>query len=440
VVSAVTWDYVFIPPKLSFSVLDLDESLTLGAYFFAALIGGQLTARIRSQERKERQREQRASALFELTRALASGHTLDEAVAAALRQVDALFNARTALLLTRESGGLERHTASSLVLGEDEFAIAALAHERGQPAGRFSGDLASRANLHLPLRRGKLALGVMVVGLPPDVTELAPALRDLIDAFATQIALLIEREQLRAASEREQRVAESDRLHRTLLDSVSHELKTPLAILQSAAEKLDTDDAKKRAALTGEIRTATSRLDHLVANLLNQTRLEAGRVKPQLDWCDARDLFAAARRSVGAALQHHLVTVDIAADFPLIHVDAVLMEHVLANLLLNAGLHTRAGTAVRLSAGLEPTQRRVFLAVEDGGDGLPSGAHEQLFQKFQRGPSAPAGGLGLGLSIVRGFTLAQGGEVIASRSGLGGAGFTIYLPHLIHGGVPLDER
>lgn len=438
VVSALAWNFVFMPPRLSFSVLDFEDTLMLGTYFFAALIGGQLTARIRAQERHERQREQRATAFLHLTRALAEARTLDAAVEAALRQADDLFNARTALLLPDEGGVLAVHPAGTFRVGEHERAVAAVAWERGQPAGRGT-EVLPGDGLHLPLLRAGQALGVFAVRLPPEITELSTAQRDLIEGFAAQIALLVEREQLRAAGEREKLLAESDRLHRTLLDSVSHELKTPLAVLRSAGEKLVTDEPERRVNLAAEIRTATRRLDHLVANLLNQTRLESGGLKPQPDWCDVHDVISAARRAAGDALAQRTLKIEVPPDMPLFLADAALMEHVVANLLLNAALHTPAGCAIRVSSGLDAAQGCVRIEVADNGPGIPAEISASLFQKFQRGPAARAGGLGLGLSIVRGFMQAQHGEVSAGRSPEGGALFTLQLPHVPHGAVPNDE-
>ncbi|MBS0632680.1 MAG: DUF4118 domain-containing protein [Verrucomicrobia bacterium] len=438
VVSALTWNFVFMPPRMSFSVLDVDDTLMLGSYFFAALIGGQLTARIRAQERHERQREQRATAFLHLTRALAEARTMDAAAAAALRQADDLFSARTALLLPDENGSLTAHPAGTFRLGEQERAVAAVAWARGQPAGRGT-EILPGDGLYLPLLRAGQALGVFAVQLPPELTELSTAQRDLIEGFAAQIALLVEHEQLRAAGEREKLLEESDRLHRTLLDSVSHELKTPLAVLRSAGEKLTTDDPDRRVNLAGEIRTATRRLDHLVANLLNQTRLETGRLEAQLDWCDVRDLIGAARRAAGDAVAARTLKIEVPPDMPLFLADAVLMEHVMANLLFNAALHTPIGTTIRVTAGLDEEHRCVRLEVADNGPGIPAEINATLFQKFQRGPAARAGGLGLGLSIVRGFMEAQHGQVSAGRSPEGGALFTLQLPYAPHGAVPGDE-
>jgi two-component system sensor histidine kinase KdpD len=244
--------------------------------------------------------------------------------------------------------------------------------------------------------------------------------------------------QLTNYSRRHEALQAEAELHRTLLDSVSHELKTPLAVLRSAAEQLGTGDARRRAELGGEILLATSRLDHLVVNLLNQTRLESGALQPQLDWCDARDIINAARRAVGDSLDPHPFSTEIPSDMPLFRADAAILEQALANLLLNAALHTPAGAAILVRAGVEKYSGQVFISVLDRGPGLPPEVRDDLFQKFRRGKKAHAGGLGLGLSIVRGFVVAQGGTVVAGDNPEGGAQFTIFLPLGSHGGVPSE--
>ena len=184
-----------------------------------------------------------------------------------------------------------------------------------------------------------------------------------------------------------------------------------------------------------EIRTAVRRLDGLVTNLLNQTRLEAGAVKPRMDWCDPRDLIVAARRAVGERMEGHPLEIDLRPNGTMFFADAVLMEQVIANLLHNAAVHTPRGTAIRISAGATERPPRVFVSVEDEGPGISPELRSRIFSKFQSGPTARPGGLGLGLSIVRGFMLAQGGDVSLTLP-VKGARFTVYLPRLPEGNVP----
>jgi two-component system sensor histidine kinase KdpD len=432
IVSVLAWNYVIVPPRMSFSRLDLKDGVFLGTYFFAALLAGQLTARIRAQERRERQRERRATTLFHLTRALAAARTRDEAVEAALRQADAFFAARTAVLLEDAAGEFVPHPASSLRLGREDGERAALVARSGEEPPRRS----PAECVLIPLARPGAIFGVLAVGDWAVPAVLTFDQREILQTFAAQLALVVERDRLRVAGEREKVLAESDRLHRTLLDSVSHELKTPIAVLRSAAENLANEDGARRRTLADEVRTATDRLDRVVGNLLNQSRLEAGALNPQIDWCDARDIVGAARRAGGAALASRTVAVEIPADMPLIKADMVLMEQAVANLLLNAVRHTPAGVPITVTAGRDAVRQRVFLAVADQGPGIAAELRGRLFQKFQRGPEAHAGGLGLGLSIVRGFMHAQGGEVVVDEPPGGGARFTLYLPHTPHENVP----
>jgi two-component system sensor histidine kinase KdpD len=241
-----------------------------------------------------------------------------------------------------------------------------------------------------------------------------------------------------AASERENLLTESDRLHRALFDSVSHELKTPLTVLRSAALALQQKAAGEQAALVGEICQATDRLDRLVANLLDQTRLESGILMPQLDWCDAGDLIQAACLAVRNELGARVVTTEIAENMTLLQVDTPLMEQAIGNLLLNAALYTPAGTAIAIRSGIDSARNQAFISVEDEGPGIPPDLRNRLFQKFQRGGDGHPGGLGLGLSIVRGFVVAQGGEVTAENKPAGGARFTIFLPIADCESVPND--
>ncbi|MBK9989316.1 MAG: sensor histidine kinase KdpD [Verrucomicrobia bacterium] len=429
VLSALTWDYLFIPPKYTFVINKLEDGLLFGAYFIVALVAGQLTARIRAQSANEHLREERATALFHLTRALAAAKTLDDAVFAALRQADGLFSAQTSLALLDDAGGrLTPHFAGSFTLDDKERAVAEWACRNRRSAGRFTDTLPASAGYYVPLILEDSSVGVLGVRVG-DGKTLTLVQRDLIESFARQLALVVEREQLRTAGEREKLLAESEKLHRTLIDSVSHELRTPLSVITATIENLGSAEGEQRERFVNEARIAARRLNRLVGNLLDQTRLESGALKPRLDWCDAHDLANAAADSVRDFLEGHPFEITIPEDMPPIRADFTLMEQSLANLLLNASLHTPAATSVWLMAGIESGGRRAFFTVADNGPGFPPAMRERLFKKFVRGDAARAGGLGLGLSIVRGFVVAQQGEIVVGENPGGGAVFTIYLPH-----------
>jgi two-component system sensor histidine kinase KdpD len=233
---------------------------------------------------------------------------------------------------------------------------------------------------------------------------------------------------LRSAADWAKLLAESERMHQTLLDSVSHELKTPLAVFRSALEQLGTPDLSRREVLMSELRTAMQRLDNVVGNLLNQSRLESGVLRPRMDWCVARDVVAAARRALGSRLDAHRFSVDIPFDFPIFMADAALLEQAVVNLLLNAAAHTPPDTRISVSVGSTEDSSRLFIAVTDEGPGVPLDLRSCIFEKFSRGPSPRSGGAGLGLSIVKGFMTAQGGDVSVECPPQGGAKFTLFVP------------
>lgn len=437
VLSALTWNYLFIPPRFTFAINKVEDATLFGTYFIVALVTGHLTSRIRAQAHNEQMREERATALFELTRALSAARTLDEAAFAALRQADELFEAKTALLLTDENGRTTPHFAGSFALDDKERGVAEWVFQNRRPAGRFTDTLPGSAAFFLPLVRENNAVGVIGIVVPPERT-LTLAQRDLLEAFARQLALNVEGEHLREAGEREKLLAESDKLHRVLLDSVSHELRTPLAVITGSLENLSGAEPGMQTSLISEGRAAARRLNRLVGNLLDQTRLESGALKPRPDWCDARDLVNAAREGVGDALAGHPLEISLPPDMPPVWADFALTEQAIANLLLNAALHTPAGTAVFITAGIERSGTRAFFTVADRGPGFPASMSERLFKKFERGDAARAGGLGLGLSIVRGFIAAQRGEVMVGANPGGGAVFTIYLPHTTPQSPPIE--
>jgi two-component system sensor histidine kinase KdpD len=242
---------------------------------------------------------------------------------------------------------------------------------------------------------------------------------------------------LRAEVYRAGLLAESERMHQTLLDSVSHEMMTPLAVFRAAIEQLGTSDAEKRQRVIVELQIATGRLDRLVGNLLSQNRLESGVMRPRMDWCECHEIVAAARRAVGSRIGDHPLEIDIPADFPIFRADAALLEQAVAQLLANAAIHTPPETKIRVSAQVDAKIEKILIIVTDNGPGVPTEIQDKVFEKFVRGPATRKGGLGLGLSIVRGFMKSQGGDVTLDGAPEGGARFILSLPHEKQAPVPI---
>jgi two-component system, OmpR family, sensor histidine kinase KdpD len=439
--SAMLWNFFFLPPRFTFYIKSFQDGMMFAMYFFVALVLGQLTARIRKQQTAERQREQRATALYLLTRELAESPDLAQLLAVVIQQVGKTFGADAALSLPDPSlaGPVTAYFASSWALSDKEQTVAAWAFQHRQAAGRGTDNLPAGEGLHLPLVAGGRATGVLSLRFR-DATPLAPAQRDLLDAFVRQIALVFDRERLRDAETRARLLAESERLGTMLLNSVSHELRTPLAAINTVAGGLRAagDLNAAQQSLTLELEEAARRLNRLVQNLLDLSRLEAGHLRANPDWHDLHDLVNAALQNLGRSLSRHDVRTDIPGAFPPVKLDAMLTEQILVNLFGNAAVHTPPGTAVEFQARAEGGQ--LVLRVADNGPGLPAGEPMRLFDRFQRGPGAASGGTGIGLSLVKGFAEAQGGSVSAENRAGGGAVFTVKLPLVKLPPVPEEKE
>ena len=424
--SALVWNYFFLPPRFTFIISNVEDAVLFGAYFVIALVLGQLVARISTQEKAERHREQRAVALYHLTREFAQAGTRDEVVWQLIAEVTRSLHAQAAVVLP-VGEGLAAHPDNSLELSDKELQVAHWAFHHRQACGRFTDNLPGAEAMHLPLTTERATLGVLVVKLPDQTLRLAQ--RDLLEAYARQSALVLDRVALRTAAEQNKLVAESERLSNTLLNSISHELRTPLAAITSAVATLagaKQGPAELRDSMIGEIQEAAARLNRLVGNLLDVTRLESGHVRVKLDWIDVGDLVHTTVRTLARELAGREIQARVAEKIPLARLDFTLTQQALSNLLLNAAVHTPAGTRIGIEA--RHSDGLLELSVIDNGPGLPSELVPKVFDKFFRAPSAPAGGSGLGLAIVKGFVEAQGGQVFAANRPEGGAVFTIHLP------------
>ncbi|MGA2241587.1 MAG: sensor histidine kinase KdpD [Verrucomicrobiota bacterium] len=424
--SALAWNYFFLPPRFTFIVANIEDGILFGLYFVVAIVLGQLVARIRLQEEAERRREERATVLYEMSRDLAEAGSRDEIVWQLVSQINRVFHTPVAVALP-ENNKLFAHPDSSLTLSEKELSVADWAFRQRKAAGRFTDNLPGAEALHLPLATERKVFGILAVGFPDKRLTLAQ--RDLLETFARQAALVLDRVELRTAAEQARLLAESEKFSRTLLNSISHELRTPLAASTSAASALaaaGTATPEQQRALIGEIQEANARLNRVVGNLLDVARLESGQVRPRLDWHDARDLVQTTLRELQRELVAHPVKLDLPDAPLLVRLDFSLVQHALANLLLNAANHTPPNTPIEVSAQLANDQ--LTLSVADRGPGIPPEWLPRIFDKFFRAPSAPTGGSGLGLTIVKGFVEAHGGTITATNRPGGGVMFTLNFP------------
>jgi two-component system sensor histidine kinase KdpD len=424
---AAGWDYFFLPPYFHFSIARPEDKVLMAMYFTVALILAQYTTRMRSAEAAERQREARATALYLLMRELADAATTEGIVEKLVAEMKRSFGAAAAVLLADDSNRLHLQPTNTLTPGETDLAAAAWVFERRQWAGKFTGNLPMLDTMFLPLESGCRIVGVMGFRIEgaaaPTIHE-----RNLLEAFARQAAVALDRQHLRELSDKAEVAAASERLGKTLLDSMSHEIRTPLTVIQAATNDLEDFGQVSETGRTAlnEIQEATRRLDRLVGQVLDITRLESGHFRPLISECEVRDIVNVAISETRKQLSQHELKVDVERSLPLVRTDFVLLQQALMNLLANASVHTEPGTSIELRVWREGPS--VFLAVADRGPGIDSQLLPRVFEKFYRGPSAPTGGVGLGLSLVKGFVKAIGGNVTAANRTGGGVDFTIVLP------------
>jgi two-component system sensor histidine kinase KdpD len=429
--SAAMWDYFFIPPRFTFVVTSFQDVLMLVTYFAIAAVTGVLTARVRAREKAVRAREERTMALYTLTKDLANASTQSVVAASAVSNIKKFFNAEVAIFLSDVDGDVftQADPASSFAVDSKEFSVAAWVYWNEKKAGKFTDTLPFAHATYYPITGPRYPLGVIGVKLSQN-EPLGSDQETLLQNFISQVSLTLEREQLDQMAKRSATLAESERLYKTLFNSISHELRTPISAIVGASESMldgkTASDPGVQFTLLKEINAAGERLNRLVENLLNMTRLESGRIMPQPDWCDLHDLIGTVTRKLERELSAHQVSVEVQTDMPLVKLDFGLVEQALTNLLHNASQYTPVGSAIRIQAFAAGND--CVLMVSDNGRGLPKESLPKIFEKFYRVPGTRVGGTGLGLSIAKGFVEAHKGIIEATNNELGGATFTIRLP------------
>jgi len=433
VLSVAAFDYLFVPPLYTFAIADTQYFVTLAVMLVAALVIGTLAARLRAQLDEARTDERRADALARLSGELVALQDRDRILAAVLRRLETVFDSRAAVLLPDAGGRVSLAAGDPAVLGShgDERGLAQWAFDAGQPAGLGTHTLPDGRALWVPLHATAGALGV--IGLvPADARKLlAPGAFRLLRAFADHAALALERSRLAEQAEGARVQSETERLRSGLLSSVSHDLRTPLAVITGVTSTLlEADGAlapDQRAEMLRTVVDEASRLNQLVGNLLAMTRLESGTLEVRRHWVPVEEIIGAALHRIEPLAGDRAIRVNVASDVPLVAVDDVLIEQVVFNLVENALKHAPASTPIDIRArcGVSDVQ----VSVADRGPGLPRGAEERVFDKFYRG-DAPTrvGGAGLGLAICRGIVEAHGGTIRAAERVGGGAEFTFALP------------
>jgi two-component system, OmpR family, sensor histidine kinase KdpD len=430
--SVACFDFFFVPPYMTFAVTDTQYVLTFAIMLVVALLVSNLASRVREQTESARQRERRTAILYALSRDLAAIRGSESIAQASARHAADVMSTPAAVLLPRPDGRLIPMTAegSAFTLEPRDEGVARWVLEHGRMAGLGTDTLPGAGALFLPVTGTQRPVAVLGVR-PTGPQGFSPDQVHILEALASQTAAALERARLADEAQQALVDVETERLRNALLSSVSHDLRTPLAAITGAASSL-LDDAEAvgpdaRRELTATIFEEADRLNRLVRNLLDMTRLQSGTVRVARQWHPLEEIVGSALNRLEARLQGRPVVTRIGEDLPLVPLDGVLIEQVLVNLIENALKYTPGGTPVEISAW--GAEGEVTIEVADRGPGVPPGEEERVFEKFHRIETRERpGGVGLGLTVCRGIVAAHGGRIWVENRPGGGAAFRFTLP------------
>jgi two-component system sensor histidine kinase KdpD len=428
--SVAAFDFLYVPPRFSFSVSDVQYLLTFSVMLAVALVIGQLTAVLRWQARVATLREQRVSALYQMSRALSAALMVEQVAEVAGRFLQSEFEARAALLVADLHDHLTQPVPSPALPAGIDVAIAQWAFDHAEAAGHGTNTLPASPILYLPLKAPMRMRGVLAIEPRVPARLAGPEQRRLLDTCASLVALSLERIHYVNVAQSTTVQMESERLRNSLLAAISHDLRTPLSALVGMADSLALSAGAgehRQADLAQAIREAALRMNSQVNNLLDMARLQSGQVQLSQQWLPLEEAIGGAIRAMAGTLDPQRVRVALPPDLPLLHVDPALFERVLCNLLENADKYTPPGTPIDIGASV--VGDRIHITVDDHGPGLPPHREQAIFQMFERGKKESATpGVGLGLAICRAIVEAHGGTIIGETRHAGGARFIIDLP------------
>jgi two-component system sensor histidine kinase KdpD len=445
--SVAAFDFFFVPPELSFSVTDTQYLLTFIVMLLTSLTISHLTSSLRREARIASQRERRTGAMYAMTRELGAALMTEQIIEIGTRHVAEVFQSKVAMLLpdaaekVRQKVG-EPNPDVTLDAARLDLDIAQWVYDQQKPAGRGTETLPASQALYLPLKAPMRTRGVLALATEREAELAVPEQRRMIETFASQIALALERVHYVEIAQDALVNMESERLRNSLLSAISHDLRTPLTSIVGFASVLEErareagGGADEAQELVHAIHEEALRMSGLVTNLLDMARLQAGAIRLNRQWSMLEETVGAALATSRRVLARRAVQVRVPADLPLLQLDAVLMERLFANLLENAAKYTPPGTPIHISAALEHDgdARFVRVCIDDEGPGVPSGMQTRLFDKFTRGEKESAQpGIGLGLAICRAIVEAHGGQIGAgsredANGRIQGARFWFTLP------------
>ncbi|MEN9618284.1 MAG: hypothetical protein RL406_521 [Pseudomonadota bacterium] len=434
--SVFLFDFLFVPPRFSLDVANPEHLVTFAVMLITAIVSAQMAARLKKSAEDAQLREARTHSLYQVARALAGTQAVSDAASITEAFLLAQVGLKAYVIVTDEQ------VVQNQMVGAAQFHVethlASLAVTTQKTVSSSALNTTGWGCVYIPLLSAEHGHGILVLAAHEDTTEVTPEKVAFCEAYASLLAITLERLHFVEVAYAHELSVTSERLRSSILSALSHDLRTPLTVLVGLADSLATHEPplpEDAVATSVTIQDQARRLSSLVSNLLEMARLNAGNVQLRLDWHDITDVVSASMEHLGDALNAHPVSVRIPANVSLVQIDATLMERVVTNLLENAAKYSPKGAPIALH--VSETAEELRLVVRDEGQGIDPHKLDTMFDMFERGTKeSTIQGFGLGLSICKVIVQAHGGRITASNRVSGGAELCVCLPKGVPPSVP----
>lgn len=430
---SMIWDFFFIPPLFTFHINNIHDAITVFANFFIALTCGTLIERIRKNQVVLQKSQDNLSVIFSILEALNNASSIKEVVQMTRRELNKHFKADAVIYLASKNNSNKkldpRIFGNHSFYNEKEFSVANWTFENRKQAGKFTNTLPEADLQYFPLISREGIIGVLGIKYNDDKRPSSDA-TILLRSFFSQLTSALQREISIDKVKEKQISAESQKLFQIVLNSISHELRTPISVITAAVSALNDEktvsNPKFRREICGELEAATNRLNILVENILDMSRIESGYLSLNLQMYEVEDLIGTTLNELSKEPHEQQVNIDIENDLPMIKIDINWFKQAILNILRNAVIYTPAKSSIYIRSFLTE-DKRVVIEISDNGPGIPEDSLKRIFDKFYRVPGSRSGGTGLGLTITKAIVEAHNGHIIAENKKEGGLKFQIFL-------------
>lgn len=434
---SVVWNFFFIPPLMTLHIYNFHDVMALFANFFVALTGGTLINKLRKNQAVLQKSQDNLSKLFSILESLNDTDSIKEVVRMTRLELKKLFDADAVLYLQSKTDEIgyrkldEKFFGNPDLHNEKGWSVAGWVFDNQVPAGRYSSVHSEVPLEYYPLISTKGIVGVLGIQFNQG-EKLSSENALLLRSFLSQVTASLQREINVDEIKNKQIYAESQKLFQTVLNSISHELRTPISVISAAVSNMNDEktasNAVSRKELGQELNAAAMRLNILVENILNISRIESGYLSLNLQWYEISDLMGTVLNEMEREPHHQTIQLELDENLPLVRMDLSWFKQAIVNIVHNAVVYTPAETVITLRSFIQ-SENRLVIEVSDNGPGIPEESLKNLFDKFYRVPGTKSGGTGLGLTITKAIVEAHHGKITAQNKPEGGLSVQIYLDY-----------